>query len=184
MKYQFSLVHEIESIFCIKPVFISLAKHMGKKDSEANSLYEDFLNEAKLHFANGLLHKQISERFKCRCEAQVRKAMNVLNVNGTETEVRDNHCSALSPENWNVQPETIFEEEKSLIEDALNSTCENFLKILPGKVYFPILVKKLGLSRASYVDLIVDSLRSKEGDTLYELGSNIRTSLESILPNG
>lgn len=176
-------VHEIESIFCIKPVFILLAKHMGKNATEANRLHEDFLNEAKLRFANELLLKQISERFRCRCEDQVHKAMNVLNVSGTETEVRANHCSALSPENWNVQPETIFEEEKCLIENALNSTCENFLKVLPGKVYFPILVEKLGLSRASYVDLIADSLRSKEGDNLYELGRNIRTSLGSILPN-
>ena len=176
-------VHEIESIFCIKPVFISLAKYMGKKNSDADLLYNDFLGEARSRFTNGLLLKQISERFRCRCEDQVHKAMNALDVSGTETDVQANHCSALSPKNWNVQPEKIFEEEKSLIEDALNSTCENFLKILPGKVYFPILVKKLGLSSASYVDLIADSLRSKKGDALYELGRSIRDSLETIFPN-
>lgn len=177
-------VHEIESLFCVKQVFISLAIHMGKNDSEANDLYEDFLSEAKSRFKDELLSKQISERFRYRCENQVHKAMNILNVSGTEPEVKANHCSALSPENWNVQPETIFEEEKSLIENALNSTCENFLRILPGKVYFQILVEKLGLSKASYVDLVVDSLRSKEGNALYELGNNIRTNLETILPNG
>lgn len=176
-------VHEIESLFCHEQVFTSVANHLGKTDSEATNLYNKFFNEAKVLFENGLLLKQISKRFRCRCEGQMHEAMSILNARGTETEVRANHCSALSPANWNVQPETIFEEEKTAITEAINSSCENFLKILPGKVYFSILVEKLGQTKTSYVDLIVNSLRSKEGDTLYELGRNIRASLEEYFPN-
>jgi len=105
-------------------------------------------------------------------------------VNGTETEVRDNHCSAVSPENWSIHPDTIFEEEKQLIENALNSTDQDFLKYLPGKVYFPILIEKLGVGKSAYVNLIVEALRSVDDDPLQNLGEEIRIGLEPLLQNG
>ncbi len=43
--------------------------------------------------------------------------MNSLSAKGDIDSVRQNHCETLSPDNWVVEPSTIFEEEKNYLEE-------------------------------------------------------------------
>ncbi len=177
-------VHEIESLFCIKGLFVAVANHLGITPSEADTLYLEFSLEAATRFRDGLLLKQISERFRARCMDQVNRSLNSLIVDGSEAEVRENHCSALSSDNWSIAPDSIFNEEKATIESALVAPYDSLIKLLPGKVYFNILVHKLGLNKHSYVDLIVNALNAADKEPLHILGVKIRKALENILPTG
>ena len=175
--------HEIESLLCDKGVAIAIAKHLGKSKQEAEDLYENFLVEAANRFSGELLNYQISERFKRRCEGQINSAMNALRVEEDEAHLRTNHCEALSPQNWNISPEVIFDEESVRIKNALHSPYDGFLELLPGKVYINILVKSLGLNKTSYIELIERALREEEVETLQDLGNEIRDSLNERMPS-
>lgn len=175
--------HEIESLFCIKNIFISVAAHLGRVESDAESLYSKFCSEAASRFSNELLSKQISERFRRRCNEQVDKSLNGLRTEGTESDVRKNHCSALSPENWNIAPGSIFDEEKATIENALQAPYKSLIKFLPGKVYLGILAEKLEYKKDAYIDLVANSLIATEGEPLHALGIKIRESLKGVLPD-
>lgn len=177
-------VHEIESLFCIEKLFMAVAIHIGRTEPEAGTLYSEFCSEAAARFCEGLLLKQISERFRTRCMDQVNRSLNSLRVEGLEADVRANHCSALSPDNWNVAPGSIFDEEKSAVESALAAPYEALLKLLPGKVYLGILAGKLGLEKHAYVDLVVDALNAADKESLHALGVKIRKELSDIIPNG
>ena len=174
--------HEIESLFCIEKLFMAVAMHLGRTEAEASTLYSEFCSESASRFREGLLLKQISERFRARCVDQVNRSLNGLNVEGSETDVRENHCSALSPENWNMVPASIFDEEKATIEGALAAPYQSLLKLLPGKVYLGILAGKLGLDKHAYVDLIVNALRAADNEPLHDLGIKIRAALADVLP--
>lgn len=177
-------VHEIEAFLCLKPIFQAVASYLGKSGNTINMLYDEFCEEASSRFVGGLLFKQISERFRLRCSEQVNCKLNSLKVEGEESDVRFNHCSVLAPENWNISPEMIFDEESTYIKNVLVPPYDNLIKVLPGKVYFGILVQKLGLSKEAYVDLISNALTSQEGNRLKPLGDMLRGVLNEILPNG
>ncbi|MEQ8407814.1 MAG: AAA family ATPase [Gammaproteobacteria bacterium] len=176
-------VHEIESLFCDKDLFICLSEHLGKTTEQSEVLYSEFLEEAAARFANGLLNKQISERFRCRCSEQVNLALNSLSVDGDEAQVRVNHQLALAPERWNISPGDIFDQEKEVIVAAKTAPFDTLLKTLPGKVYLGILVTKLGLNKESYVELICDALECGDGQSLLQLGQSLRQRLNQLLPN-
>ncbi|MGK5093973.1 AAA family ATPase [Deltaproteobacteria bacterium TL4] len=178
------LAHEIESLFCVKAVACAIAIHLGKSEAQATILYEEFLNEAVSQFSGALFLKQVSERFRLRCVDQINRSMNALRVTSDEEYVKLNHCEALAPERWNISPMTIFEEERATIMAAINDPKNGLTKMLPGKVYFGSLVRKLGLDKKAYVELLSNSLKSKVGDPLHSLGTKIRCALSSHLPNG
>lgn len=174
--------HEIESLFCDHKLFIAVAEHQGCSVEKANNLYSAFCSEAAYRFREGLLLKQISERFKARCIDQFNKSLNSLCANGSVEDVRTNHCLALSHENWNMIPDVIFDEEKTTINCALIPPYESLLKLLPGKVYLGILTEKLGLEKQAYIDLIINALNHPNKEPLRTLGVNIRSALADALP--
>jgi len=176
--------HEIESLLCDKGVAFAVAKHLGKSDDESETLYAEFVTEAVGKFTGGLLNHQVSERFKRRCESQVDAAMNALRAEDDEAALRANHCTALAPNNWSISPETVFDEEMVRIKDALAAPYADVLGLLPGKVYFSILVSKLGMTKSTYVELLARALKEDVNLALMTLGNEIRAALEDVLPNG
>ncbi|MFP4642610.1 MAG: DUF4435 domain-containing protein [Dehalococcoidia bacterium] len=177
-------VHEIESLLCFRSLFVAIACHLGKPCAEAATLYEEFLSEARARFSGELRLKQASERFRLRCTDQFYRALNGLTVSGTEDEVRATHAGALEPAVWSIPPGQLFDEELAVVDSAIGTSESELLRVLPGKVYFPLLVRKLGIDKSTYVDLLSDSLLAEEGDSLVELGQQVREILAGILPNG
>jgi len=174
--------HEVESILCRKDIFVAVAEHQGWPLAETEEKYGGFLTEAKAKFRGGLLTKQVSERFRCRCEEQVRGTMNALSIEDDLDATRAKHCESLAPERWQLSPEMLFDEERDTVTSALSGDGEQVIRILPGKVYLSSLVSKLGLTKDAYFTLITRALSSEANSDLAMLGKALRDTLSDILP--
>ena len=174
--------HEIESLLCRRGLFMAVAEHHGLLAQEANDRYEEFLNEARGKFVGGLLAKQVSERFRARCEEQAREIMNTLSIEADLDGTRAKHCEALAPDKWEVAPERLFDEERAMIEAGLAGNGENFLRLLPGKVYFSQFVSKFGLTKDAYFDLLIRALSPGPSSDVATLGNRVHDDLRDILP--
>lgn len=177
-------VHEVESLLCLRPLFLAVADHLGKTLGEAERLYDEFLSEASSRFVGELRLKQASERFRMRCTDQFYQALNGLTVYDNEDEVRAAHARALEPGLWSISPGPLFDEELAVVDSAIGEGGLELLRVLPGKVYFPKLASKLGIDKSTYVELISDSLLADSGESLFSLGDRVRRCLADILPNG
>lgn len=175
-------VHEVESLFCRRGIFTAIARHLGHSETDATCLYDEWLVAARSKFSGGILVKQISERFRCRCEHQVREIMNSLQLSDDVLTTRSAHKEALAAENWQLSPETIFDEEKAVIDTALSGSDEEFLRVLPGKVFFSALTTKLGIKPDDYVRVAVEGLRAAPDSPLHHLGTSLEGVLSAILP--
>ena len=174
--------HEIESLLCRKALFSAVAEHQGLSSDECEAKYNEFLAQAKHLFSGGLLAKQISERFRCRCEEQVRDLMNTLSVCDDIDATRDRHCECLAPDRWQISPDRLFNEERATVQAALDGSDELFLKCLPGKVYFPILVRQIGMTKEAYFSLVTRALSKDGSSDLIALGNALAMGLDEILP--
>lgn len=177
-------VHEIESLLCFRSLFLAIAAHLGKERAQAEGLYQEFLSEARQRFWGELRLKQASERFRLRCTDQFYRALNGLKVSADEDEVRAVHAAALEPAAWSTPPGQLFDEELAIVDSAIRTTDSALLRVLPGKVYFPQLVRKLGIDKSAYVALISDSLLAERGGSLASLGEQVREVLAGLFPDG
>jgi len=174
--------HEVESLFCHRGIFVAIATHLGHSNSDGIRLFDEWLTGARDKFTGGILVKQVSERFRCRCEHQVRQVMNSLTLAESLSDAKAGHVEALAPANWQLSPETIFTEEENLVNAAVSGTEEEFMRILPGKIIFPSLTAKLGMKPDDYVRIIVEGLRASPDSPLHSLGGHLDAPLRPILP--
>ena len=107
-------VHEVENLMCLRAVVSAVAKHLGSGE-DVDSLYQTFIDWARDQITGGLLNKQVSERYKRRCEHEFRLAVNSLTVSGDINEMERNHIEELNPDKWATKPEVVFAEERAMI---------------------------------------------------------------------
>lgn len=177
-------VHEVENLFCIKDIFISIARYMAKSEHDALDLYEEFIEKSKRKFKGKFFNKQVSERFRHRCEHEFHAALNALAVSDDINDVCVQHAKAVEPSSWGVNPESLFNEEKTALEQALNGgNYDEFLTFYPGKVFLGIAAQKLGMSVDAYVDLVCSALLVKDETQLASLGTEIECHLNRYLPS-
>ena len=91
------------------------------------------------------------------------------------------YLEAMKSENWDVDPNIVFDEESKRVQDSLISD-EDFLKIMPGKSFYSIAAEVLGLTVIRYKELIHSSLTAEAGSELWKTGQSIQQTLESYLP--
>lgn len=173
-------VHELENLLCLRSVFTAVAKHLGKAESEA--LYESFIGRAKDQFAGGFLNKQISERFRRRCENEFNTALNALSVNEDIGEMAKSHIEELNPNKWATSPTELLSEERARLEEALASDEVEFLRYFPGKTFIYFAAEALGMGRDSYVQLICSALEAEGEQSLTQLGIELEQCLCNFLP--
>ncbi len=174
--------HEVESLLCARQVFLAVASHLGKTKESAEDAYQEFILQAKEKFNEGLALKQISQRFRKRCEHLLRNSVNSLSTSGSKEEVRTAHIQDMSPSNWPVSPETIYDEESARIQQAIAGDEDTFFRLLPGKVYFSLLVRQLDVTKKRYFELVVNALCSSQSQPLFGLGDELRRVFHSLLP--
>ena len=175
-------VHEAENLLCLEAVFCSVARHLSIPVEEAKSRYNGFLEDARKIFRGGALNKQISERFRARCEHEVQVVLCKLEVNDVLETVRANHVEALKPEHWQTDPDVLFSEERQFLEDALIATEKEFLQVFPGKSFWKRAAKELGLEAEAYLNLVCSALRGDPEMKSSPLGPELEGCLKSYLP--
>ena len=174
--------HEVESLLCLKSVFEAVSKHLGHDQAIRVKNYDKFLTDAAAKFRGALKNKQVSERFKNRCEDQFHRALNALKVDESDAKMRTNHEAELSPDKWATPPSEILDAEISLVDEVLSTPAQGLVRVLPGKVYLPLLVIPLGLTKYAYVDLIADALVAKNSSPLKQLRDDLRIALGGFMP--
>ncbi|MFC2045602.1 DUF4435 domain-containing protein [Chloroflexota bacterium] len=174
-------VHEIENLYCLHGVFESIGTLLGISPEDVSDKYNEFLTKAKVIFKDGILCKQVSERFKRRYERQFFTLLNTLGMSDDLNQLKLQYLEAMKVENWTVDPTIVFDEESKRVQESLLSD-EEFLKIMPGKSFYSIAASVLGLTTERYIELIHSSLTSGEGSELWNIGKSIQQTLESYLP--
>lgn len=175
-------VHEVESLFCLEEVFTAVGLHLGLNSDEIGKHYQDFTSQSRAMFKNGLLAKQVSERFKRRCMGGLETVVNGLRCTEDLDLLQKEHSTALKPSNWGFDPETIIGEERDCLEKALASDEATFLRLFPGKAFFPIAAKLLGLNHVKYRELVGSALQADESSPFAKMKSALEKKLSSILP--
>ncbi len=175
-------VHEIESLLCHRGIFFAVSEHLGNQEEVSEELYREFLNEAAAQFTGKLKNKQVSERFKNRCADQFNRALNALRVQESDVSMRQNHEEELNPSKWATPPQDIMDAELTIVDLAVSSPDEHLIRVLPGKVYWSLLIRKLGLSRDAYIGLIVDALVANDSSPLSSLRDKLREVMDEFMP--
>jgi energy-coupling factor transporter ATP-binding protein EcfA2 len=175
--------HEIENIFCLEGVFVAVAKHLSQSRESAEKDYARFMTSAVEMFSGGVLNKQISERFRKRCEHQTRLVLNKLQIDDEIDIMQSQHIAALEIDNWNLRPDKRFAEERKRLETALGSTGYDFLEFFPGKVFIGRAANSLGLDTQAYIALVRSALAAGPDSSLTQLGSELEVALEPYLPS-
>jgi hypothetical protein len=129
----------------------------------------------------GFLNKQISERFRRRCEFVTEAVLNGLKLDGDLEVLEQQHLTALDPAEWSVPAVTISREERQRFERALADAFEECLKLLPGKEFLRVAAEAVGMERDAYIGLICSTLSSSD-DSLRGLGKELEAHLSGILP--
>ena len=174
-------VHEAENLLCTPEVFAAVATHLGVTE-KTSELYDNALNATRHIFTGGMMSKQVSERFKCRCNHEFQKAMHRAVVSNDLTATKTSHQMSLEPTNWGLNPALIFEEESQRLKSAVSGSAEQILELLPGKPMLPIFAKQLGIKTDAYIELISKALSAEKADPLYTLGQSIASALQLKLP--
>jgi len=174
--------HEIESLLSTRNLFGAIAKHLGATEN-VEDLYSAGLQQFRKTFVGGKLSKQVSERFKRRCEIKALSVLGNLEMAESLSDLEELHVSAIGSIQDEIKPELIFKEESKVIQDAIAGSDETFLKFLPGKGAMSALGSKLNTSAEGYVNLVRKGLEAQEGTELTALGKAIEASLSPFLPS-
>jgi len=181
------LVHEVESLFCLPSVFSAYAKYLQVPDTEIPDRYNKFIEKAKNNFKGILYNKQILERVKKRIEYIYLKSLNSVAPQDDLDKMKLALVSALDPMNWSLDLSSIYEEEKQIIDMALNGTPQEFLKVLPGKSYFSHAMHELDTTPEGFMRILTSAFQvsgtSKENESLLSLRRETIIALKNHLPS-
>lgn len=175
-------VHEVENLLCLRGVFNAVAHHHAIPEEEVSSRYAAFLQGARGLFRGSLLSKQISERFRTRCEHEFKSVVRGVEVGDDLTTVQAAHVAALSPARWPIDPEALFSDQRQLVEHAVSASEEEFLRVLPGKAFWKHAAEELGLHAQAYLGLVCGALRGEEPLRSSALGQQLEECLTNYLP--
>lgn len=176
-------VHELESLLCLKGVFRGVAKYLKIADSEIEQKYADFIKKVKGSFQGLLYNKQVLERAKQRGESEILKELNKVPPEEKLDDMKKRFLSAFGGK----EPKVVFEEEESRVKQAINGSCDELLKVFPGKSYINHALRELGINRELFMNIIVKALsipaEAKSTDQLVDLKRDLITTLEIHLPS-
>ncbi len=167
-------VHEIENLYCLRIVFLAVAKHLGLPNNKAVEAHARFLEQARSLCGGDLFAKQLSERFKRRCERLLEKQVRGIRIPSDGGKLREEHIRQMDVQNWGFDPETVYDEEESNLTAALTGDETELHKYFPGKSMIGMASKALDIGVGRYRDLVDTTLAST--DT-----SSFKTALTSAL---
>jgi len=156
-------VHEVESLYVLKPVYMALALYCGHTPDAVENLYGEAMDGFRQQMRGAISNKLICERFKARAMTLLERGFS----SGMNFHDRDILKNAMVDQFRNVSvvadPTSIWAEEEATVEAALSSSDSMlFLRVLPGKPLIGPAAKSLGLAKERYCELIRVALCSNE----------------------
>ena len=175
-------VHEVESLYVLKPVYLAVAAHMGLAAS-AEQTYADAHLSWKQQVTGILSNKLICERFKARSMMLLERGFTST-ADFNDRVALETALTVQIPRTLPVtDPGQIWREEAGVVDAAVNSNeWADFLRILPGKPLVGPAAKSLGISKNRYCELIKTGLATNEAG-FATLNAALETALAPYLPS-
>ncbi len=156
-------VHEIESLFVLKPVYAAIAIHSGHKPAAIDQMYSSLLDGFRQQMSGALANKLIGERFKAKSMMLVERAFSGGVVSQDRSQLKASLVGQITSVQAVTDPESIWREEESTVEAALASANpEDFLRVLPGKPLLGPAASSIGINKERYCELVKTALNSNE----------------------
>ncbi len=174
-------VHEVESLFCMRGVFIAVALHLGIPEGELDGKYETFLAKVRSQTSDSLITKQIAERCKRRVEPVVLKHVCSLKGSDRLATFEADALALLNPSSWSIDGAGIVKEETAKVTRAITGSEADLLAVLRGKPMLYIAAQVLGLKVDAYQTLVERALRSKD-QNMAKLKAGLEATLGQCLP--
>lgn len=176
-------VHEIESLYVLKPVYTAIAIHAGHKPETVDGLYANAFAVFKQQMSGALANKLICERFKARSLMLIERAF-ATRVDFNDKGALKNVLIAEIPRTQPVtEPQTIWDEEEARVSSALAADDPIvFLKTLPGKPLVGPAASSLGLTKERYCELVKIGLGGASDTAFHALHAAIEAALAPYLP--
>lgn len=174
-------VHEVESLYVLKPVYLAIAAHLGLSDT-AEQCYARAQESWRQQVTGVLSNKLISERFKARALMLLERSFG-SSSDFSDRRALENALTAHIPATLPVtNPGQIWAEEAHIVDSAISSdNPENFLRVLPGKPLVGPAASTLGISKERYCELIKVGLGSSE-PAFAALNVALEAALRTYLP--
>lgn len=171
-------VHEIESLLCLPDVLSAVCSHVSRVFNP--TLYAQKISGS---VNENQQHKIIIERWKNRMEPNLTGLLaSVSKGSKSVDDLTEELPNVFDHSKWSFSPAELLLADKKLVESILPGTDVNqMLSLVPGKQVLPIAAKMAGMTRESYTELIIDSLRD-DNQSLKTLGTRIEGALTSQLP--
>ena len=174
-------VHEIESLYVVKPVYAAVAGHLGKS-ATAEQSYASLLTRWQQNATGELSNKLLCERFKARSLMLVERGFGTISDYGDRPALRLSLASQLPSTLPMTNPGQVWDEEVAIVDAALRSSdSTQFLRLLPGKPLIGPAASSLGISKEAYCELIKQALKSAEPG-FGPLRSGLESALAPYLP--
>lgn len=176
-------VHEIESLYVLKPVFAAIAIHAGHKPETVDGLYANAFAGFKQQMSGALANKLICERFKARSLMLIERAFATkvdFNDKGALRKVLIAEIPRTQPV---TEPQTIWNDEEARVSAALATDDPTlFLKTLPGKPLVGPAASSLGLTKERYCELVKIGLGGASDIAFQALHAALEAALNPYLP--
>jgi ABC-type cobalamin/Fe3+-siderophores transport system ATPase subunit len=175
-------VHEIESLFVLKPVYVAIAIHSGHSQEAVEQMYESLFESFRQQMKGVLANKLIGERFKAKTMMFVERAFS-RGVDGHDrAQLMASVIGQITSVRAVADPESIWREEESTVEAALAATNpDEFLRVLPGKPLLGPAASSIGITKERYCELVKTALSSSE-PAFAILKQSLEKALSPYLP--
>ncbi|MES2953196.1 MAG: AAA family ATPase [Patescibacteria group bacterium] len=154
---------EVEGLLCMRDVAKALALHFGMTETDFDNHYLAFEAEVRSTFVRGRMHKHLMERVKQQIDGQLDGLANGTKLDDDPKVLRTTFVNDLKSKFAGIDAGTTFDEQEMAVNTAIAGPPTEFLKILPGKDCFKILLSNLDISEDIYIDLIGTALRQPAG---------------------
>lgn len=174
-------VHEVESLYVLKSVYLAVAAHLGLAASAEQSYASALLNWQR-QMTGVLANKLICERFKAKSIMLLERGFASTADFSDRLALQSaltTHISSTLPV---THPDQIWQEEAALVDAAVQSQdSATFLRVLPGKPLLGPAATSLGINKERYCEIIKTALGSSEAG-FATLHAALEAALTPYLP--
>ncbi len=148
--------HEVEGLLALREVAQAVADHMAI--SSFVGKYQAFETKARSHFAGTALNKVILERAKRDVDVRLVGLANKATPHSDPTATRNAFLAAVDLATAVPDPGALYDNHAAIVSAALAGSINDILRVLPGKNLLNLLVGELGVTSATYIELIFEAL--------------------------
>lgn len=174
-------VHEIESLYVLKPVYLAVAAHLGLAVN-AEQTYAAAHDGWRRQVAGVLSNKLICERFKAKSMMRLERSFATTSDYSDRAALEAALTASISATLPVTNPGEIWNSETNTVDSAVCSGDSTaFLRVLPGKPLVGTAATSLGITKERYCDLIKTGLLSTD-PAFATLSAALQAALLPYLP--